>query len=65
MFCTAARKGSGCVLRRTWYLTEGARVELRSRWIVDDLSPPTPNPDMSRNAAVTMAWDTEPTAECA
>jgi hypothetical protein len=36
MFCIVASHGRRLVLRRIWYLTERPRVELRSRWVVDD-----------------------------
>jgi hypothetical protein len=65
MFSIVAHKGSGRVLRRIWYLTERPCVELRSRWVVDNLSTSAPNADPSRNSAVTMAWETEWIVECA
>jgi hypothetical protein len=55
------------VLRRTWYLTESVRPELRCRWILEENWASTGNngTDRERNQSVTNAWDTDVMARCA
>ena len=69
MFNICACKGGGRVLRRTWYLTEGVRPELRSRWIIEEL-PVAQQAEAARdcgesNEPVTEACDTETMPACA
>jgi hypothetical protein len=55
------------VLRRTWYLKEGVRPELRCRWTLEEDWASTGNDgsDGKGNQSVTNACDTEMMASCA
>jgi hypothetical protein len=55
------------VLRRTWYLTEGARPELHCRWTLEEgrASTGDKGTNRERNQSVTNACDTDVMASCA
>lgn len=68
MFNIYVRNENRRKLRLTWFVTEGARPQLRSRWLMQD-SPDTvkgiENPVSElRNPPVTKACDTETIAAC-
>lgn len=59
MFNIRVDHADGWFLRRTWYVTEGALPELRSRWTTEDLVVGAAHRCRESNQPVTEPCDTE------